>query len=380
MAHLTSAQRTPVSRVDVRPAITVDLRLLGLEFPVHSPALRAYELMKNKVAFTDQSTLAVSFFVPNSNQGLSVRGRILGSPYLFQTVFLDARTGKALRTQTWSNSGIGCDLFPAPDGGFIISHDLDLSLHAPDGTVRTTLALNAKDFPRTPSVVQSPSGNTLFATRYDRQGSHVLRIRANDLHELGWSNIPGYFHGSGSDSHFAYTRYRNPPYAGSMDLFLLDLNGHDSESPEPKRIYATSNPGCDLVSFLDESTMAVSGSCPELIILSMSGDVLYEHRLEKELTGAVISCRDCNVLMTRTYVLHGGNAWLDTFPKAKAKSILILNRKTGNLVELPQSESGKNASSSALSPDGCFLATQTDARLDVYNLCAGEIGAKLHLQ
>src|SRR5580704_7337185 len=164
MALLTSAQRTPVSRFDVRPTITVDLRLLGLEFPEHSPALRAYELMKNKVAFTDQNTLAVSFFVPNNNQGLSVRGRIFGGPYLFQTVFLDARTGKALRTQTWSNSGNGCGLFPSPDGGFIIWHDLDLSLHVPDGTVRTTLALNAEDFPRIPSVVQSPSGNTLFAT------------------------------------------------------------------------------------------------------------------------------------------------------------------------------------------------------------------------
>ena len=114
---------------------------------------------------------------------------------------LEPRSGKVLRTEAWSNSTVWSGLFPTRDGGYVVWHDLELSLHAADGTTLKTLTLDPNEFPRGVSVEQSPSGNTLFAEFADRTGHHILRIRVEDLQMLSWLHLRGYFTGAGSDSY-----------------------------------------------------------------------------------------------------------------------------------------------------------------------------------
>jgi hypothetical protein len=81
-------------------------------------------------------------------QGYRCEGRFLGGWYLFQTTLLEPRSGKVLRTEAWSNSTVWSGLFPTRDGGYVVWHDLELSLHAADGTTLKTLTLDPNEFPR----------------------------------------------------------------------------------------------------------------------------------------------------------------------------------------------------------------------------------------
>jgi hypothetical protein len=319
--------------------------------------------------------LAISLFVRNPHPGLSVRGKALGGPYLFQTLFLDPKSGKTLYTQTWSNSGIGCGLFPTNNGTFVVSHGLELSLHRSDGTPLKSLSLDPKDFPRAVTVKLSPSGNTLFAIRSDQQGEHVLRIRTEDLQILGWLDLPGYFTDAGSDSHFAFLR-QGREFPLSMGVYTLAVLGGDLKPQTPKKIFTTSEE-CSSLTFLDEQTLGVSGQCHDLTILNISGEIIYQRRFEREVTAPIISCRRCDLVVSSASVLRGGAAWLDIFPKAKTHSIILFNRRTRRLLEVPYTNAANYVSSLALSQNGCLLAIQKDSHLDVYQICDSPIGTRL---
>jgi hypothetical protein len=132
---LVGAPGRSAPKDEYRPGLTLDLRQLGYEEPKTFHTQAEYRALHNSAVFLDDDTLAVSLFVRNPHPGLSVRDKVLGGPYLFQTVLLDAKSGKILRTQTWSNSGIGCGLFTANNGNFVVFHGLKLSLHSSDGTL-----------------------------------------------------------------------------------------------------------------------------------------------------------------------------------------------------------------------------------------------------
>jgi hypothetical protein len=369
---LAGAQGNSASKHQYRPALILDLRTLGYEEPKNFHAQAEYQTLHNSAVFLDDDTLAISLFVRNPRPGLSVRGKVLGGSYLFQTFFLDVKSGKTLYTQTWSNSGIGCGLFPASNGTFVVSHGLELSLHSSDGTPLKSLSLDPKDFPRAVTVKLSPSGNTLFAVRSDQQGEHVLRIRTADLQILGWLDLPGYFTDSGSDSQFAFLRQeRELPQ--HMEVYSLVV---DPKAQTPKKIFTTSEE-CSSLTFLDEQTLGVSGQCHDLTILNTSGEVMFQQRFKGEVTGPIIPCGRCDLVVSSAYVLRGASALLDIFPKTKARSIILFNRKTRQLLEVPYTNAAKYVSSLALSRNGCLLAVQKDSLLEVYRICNSPIGAKL---
>ena len=359
------------------PDFVVDLRQFGYQEPNDQQLLWTYQGLKNPTIFVDNETLAVSYFVQNRKPGLSVRGQVLGGTHLFQTLFLESKSGKVLRSQQWSNAGVGRGIFPAADGRFVIWHDLELDLHAPDGTLLKTLAMDPKRFPRGFSIQQSPSGSTLFAVRIDHDGNHVYSIRTADLQEGMALDLPGYFSNAGSDSYFAFLRPRakiNPP----MDLFVYPLAGTVPASSVGKPLF-TSELGCNSVVFLDDETLGVSGQCPDLTLVSTSGEVKYHQRFDGSLTGAITACRSCDLLFFSTYVLSGGSALLDTFPKGKTKGVVLLDRRTGHQVEWRRKTPVKHphVGSAALSPDGCTLAVLNDWHLEAYRICGSSVGKKL---
>jgi hypothetical protein len=365
------------SKPEYRPDLVLDLRQFGYEKPDKFREQAEYQALQNSIVFVDNDTLALSLFVRNPHPGFSVRNKLSGGPYLFQTVFLDAGSGRILHSQTWSNAAIGCGLFPANNGTFVIERGLELSLHGPDGTLLKSLSLSPKDFPRTPSLKQSPSGNTLFAFQSDRTGDHVLRIRTSDLQPLGWLDFAGYFSGAGSDSYFAFVRAvpGSPPSKSDwggppMQLFMHRFDAEDAAHAEPDLIHTTPTPGCTSVVFLDNETLGLSGMCHEFLILNKAGTILYQQRFEREMTSPMLPCRSCDLVAFGTYVLRGGSSWSDTFPKAKGRSIILFNRRTRQVLELPYTMSTGNLSSSkALSPNGCLLALQSDSRIEVFRTC-----------
>jgi hypothetical protein len=365
------------SSEDYPPDSAFDLRQFGYQEPKDRQLMWAYQGLKNSIIFVDNDTLAVSFFVQNRKPGLSVRGQVLGGAHLFQTLYLEWKSGKVLRSQQWSNSGIGRGIFPSENGRFVVWHDLELDLHAPDGKFLKALAMDPKRFPRGFTVEQSPSGRTLFVVRIDHDGNHVYSYRTADLQEGISLDFPGYFSDAGSDSYFAFLRPRakiNPP----MDLFVFRLARKVPASSAEKPVF-TAEPGCNSVVFLDDETLGVSGQCPDLTLVSTSGELQYHRRFEGVLTGAITACRTCDLLFFSTYVLSRGTAFVDIFPKAKSKGVVLLDRKTGQRVEWQRKTSVKHphVGSAALSPDGCALAILNDWHLETYRICGSSIGKKL---
>jgi hypothetical protein len=358
---------------------TQDLRPYGYAEP--SEKQFAYSGLRNSVAFLGNDTLAVSFFSLNPNAGLTTRGKVFGGRYLFQTVFFDAKSGKVLRTQQWSDASIRCRVFPAPNGAFVVWADLELSLHSSDGTRLKTLALDPKDFPRGPWVKSSPSGKTLFAAESDRTGEHVLCIRAEDLRALGWLDLKGCFAYAPSDSLVACVMNGQgilPP----ADILIRSIASSGPESDVWKRIYTTPRPGCDSVTFLDEHTLSVSGFCHELTILSTSGEVLFQRRFEHELTSPVTSCWNCDLVLTGTVVWTHGMPALDIPATTKSQSRIFLNRATRRLIESPfkhvrASAKDTYAASSILSPDGCLYASQFNWGVQMFDVCHSPLGVRL---
>lgn len=374
---LEGARGANMPRDDYRPEFTLDLRTFGYDEPKQRLGSLFYSGLRNALTFTDESTLAISLFVKNPKPGLSIREKTFGGAYLFQTVFWDVKSGKMLRTKQWSNAVVGCGLFPAPSGGFVVWHDLELSLYAPDGALLKTLALDAKSFPRAVSITQSPGGGTLFATRVDQSGNHVLCIRTADLQQIVWLDLPGYFADSGSDSRFAFVRPR-PGILPPMDVFVVGVTAQNLKYKGTKPIFTTSDPGCNSAVFLDEQTLGISGRCPDLTILSTVGDVQYHRRFGGVLTGAITPCRECDLIFFGTYTLTGGSALLDTPPKLKNQSFVLLNRKTHDLVEWRRSIPDRlHFASAALSPDGCFLAIQHNSNVDLYSTCNSPMRTRL---
>ena len=234
-AFAVSAQAASKPPEDFRPGATLDLREFGYAVPKNFQERTALRSLHSLV-FVDNKTLAVSLFVRNPNPGVSVRGKVLGGHYLFRTFFIDPQSGKLLRTETWSNSGIGCDLFPVSNGGFVVRHDLYLSLRASDGTPVKELELGPKDFPSYAYFKSSLSGNTLFAIGSDRQGEHILQIQATDLREVRRLHLDGYASDAFSDSQLVFLRQHRErdlilkggvptfPLQKRLDVFVVRLS------------------------------------------------------------------------------------------------------------------------------------------------------------
>jgi hypothetical protein len=374
-----SIQTWAASEGDFPPQYTVDLRKFGYQEPKERWTRFHIGLTKS-IAFVDANTLAVSLFTPNPKPGLSVRGEVFGGPYIFETVFLDAKSGQVLRTQQWSNFAIGLGIFPAGNGRFVVWHDLDLSLRSPDGSVIKNITLDSKSFPRGASIRESPSGDTLFAVRADREGDHVLVIRTDDLREITWLDFPGYFTDDGSDSSFAFLRaHPGGGFSPPMDLFVLPITGRDPDPAESRKIFTTSSPGCESVKFLDDKTLGVSGRCHDLTVVSTSGEIQYHLRFDRFLVGSIVTCRNCDLLFFSTYTLTGGSVLLDTFPQAKPHSLILFDRKTQHLVEWQGKVPIKHphGGGTALSPDGCTLALQSEWYVETYSICGSALGARL---
>jgi hypothetical protein len=355
---------------DDRPVLVLDLRQFGYQEPNGQRLLWAYQSIRNALTFLDNHTITISSFSKNIEPGLSVRGEKLGGDYVFETVFVNVESGKALRSRHWCNSGVGRGLFVVPNGNLVVWCDLELQLYGADSTLLKVLALNSKKVSRTPNVKQSPSGNTLFVIEADRFGEHVLCVRTTDLETVANLDLPGYFTDAASDSYFAFLRaHPDAGYSPPMDVFIRAISGRDSIAP--KRIFTTGKPGCGSLVFVDDSLLSVSGGCPEVTMLSSSGEIRYRHRFDNVLTGPTTPCRGCDLFLFPTYTQSSGSAFPDKFPSTKTRSLMLLNRKTLDLRDWRGLDRAKQPpiGSLAFSPDGCALALQRGSQLELYRIC-----------
>ena len=378
------------STVSSGPDLTVDLRQFGYAYIPNGRVRFGYYLLWNRLVLLDNGTLAVSFFIADRSASSGTSRKDSGTDYLFETLFLDATSGKFLRAQQWSKASPDCALFPVPGGRFVVRHGLDLTLHGPDGKTIKSATIDPR-FPHWLEVRQSPSWKTLIATSVDAQGEHVLCLSSSDLQEIARFDLHGAT-GSGSDSYIGAVQRaegRESPFVRPVGRTEVAAYGPITGNPEVRRpitVYKTNDPlFSPVVGFLDDQTLALTAG-HTMEILNLSGDLLYVFRAGRALVNGPTPCRDCDLVAFVTAIAKGGRSIFDTFYmpfRATEHQVLILDRKTRNLVEVPSAgwvtkevvEPGL-----ALAPDGCTFAHQADWRLEIYRICGTQIGRQLSFQ
>ena len=261
------------------------------------------------------------------------------------------------------------------------------------------------------SVQQSPSGLTLFVTRRQKDGEHVLCLRSSDLREITKFKL-NYTQATGSDSYFATVvegqgkgnSYVRPEV--DRELFIYGPITQDVESRKLVKVFAMTRPAWDLetrqslisrdlptkdrafwssfnVRSIDNDTVALTIGA-QLKLLNLSGDTTYNFQARHGWVTAVTSCRGCDILAFLTYTIRGGLQLFDAaaiFPsREQEREIMLLNRRTHDTVEIPLARPIATVSALALSADGCALAHQADWELEVYRVCGEGIGRQLGLE
>jgi len=373
-----------------RPDLTVDLRQFGYDYIKDGRLRVGYYWLRNRVVLLDSETLAVSFFIENRNAAAATSPSRSSGDYRFETVFLDARSGQSLRAQEWSNASFDSGLFPVPGGRFVIWHGLDLTLYASDGHTIKSSTIDPR-LSHLLEVRQSPSGNTLIASSLDRLGEHLLCLSSTDLREIARFDLHGAKR-SGSDSYVVAvqsaqaqeTRYVKP--IGPTEVVAYGPITGDVRTRKLITVYKTNDRlFSPVIGFLDDHTLAFSGG-DRLEIMSLSGGVLYVYKADRGQVRGITPCRDCDLVAFVTTIAKGGLSLLDDtiYKPAKVREvkIVILNRSTRNVVELPSAGStttnpGGVEPGLALAPDGCTLAHQADWRVEIYHICGSELGRQL---
>ena len=82
--------------------------------------------------FSDEDTLAVSYFVENAHPGFSRRNGAPSGHVLFRSAFVDARTGSVSAQRTWSNAGYWNAFLPMENGSFFVQANDWVSVYSRD--------------------------------------------------------------------------------------------------------------------------------------------------------------------------------------------------------------------------------------------------------
>ena len=346
----------------ITPKITVDLRPLGYTVPTIERYIRALDFLDNAVAFLDEDTLAVSYFVKNDHPGFSRRDGAPSGHVFFRSAFVDARTGSISAQRTWSNAGYWNAFLPMENGFFIQANDW-ISLYSPDLHLLIKRRLvYAGD--RLPRFAVSPSGLTLYSFQ-DWQPlstrSWITQIALLDpaTLELKQAQItPMHSDETVSD--------RQVVYRVNPTQLILESYSPESSSGTVKTPPRDSDLGkllrdsrCTSMAFVSNSVLAIGGACSHLILLGTHGlfsDGLMAdvHFKDRTVEGDFHSSRDGNRL---AFILYGR----DDRSKQRAFEVDVYDigeRKVVFQSEISPSPRIKIAI--ALSPKGSQLAVVSD--------------------
>jgi hypothetical protein len=357
----------------VQPILSLDLRTLGYLRPTAERDFRAYDFLRDSVAFLDDGILAVSFYYKNDRPGLSRRDGTPGSEVVFHSVLLDPITGSVRGQRTWGNAGNWNALLPLENGSFLIQDDVWLKIYS--GEVKEIASKRLEVLgDLLPRFSVSPSGHSLyeFQDLYDVHRGWLTRIDLLDQTTLltkQFKVTPGHQYETVSDNQVVYL-----PTAlkGALHLFVYRID----DSPPVKRpelfdqnsstAKLLSKSGCESATFINNAVLVISGGCPSLMLIRSGEEVAEidspEYRIGREIRPSSDGQR---FAFSRTRMKERPSrityAELCVYDLAARRIVF-----TTAVSPLPQ-----HKFAFAISPDGSLLALQTDGLLRVWRLGAG---------
>jgi hypothetical protein len=161
----------------------VDLHSLGYPSDSSQLQLRRRPEEFNTVDFVSENEV-VATFLTQEPIGLQRRDDPnRARPYLLHALFLDAATGKLLKSLEWPLDNPVSGIFPRYDGSFLFLSTQRLVLYSPNWTVVKELPfsqlLNGEAY--FAGLAESPSGKVLVIRFHQNNSTHCIRILTETL-------------------------------------------------------------------------------------------------------------------------------------------------------------------------------------------------------
>ena len=356
-------------------AVSIDLRAFGYAVPTEQKDIRAYDFMKNPIAFLDDGTLAISFLQKNDHPGLSKRDGTPGGRFLFHSILLNPATGDELGQRTWGNAGYWNSLLPLQNGRFFVQSNEWIMVYSKDlhEIIRTQVEVSGDILPR---FSVSPSGRSLydFMDSYDVQRGWLTTINLLDALTLKPKQsklTPGHADEAVSDSQVVYS-VSNP-----RNKLLLLVYNVDGSTPSwgptllkkrDRLAGLLSQSGCNSEAFVDNAVLAVTGDCPLLALVQSGKKIALLHSPRGSRFGGDIqpSRHQRRFAFARSQISSSGRSSSVTGIEV---AVYDLDRQMEIAAE-KISVVPKLKFAFALSPDGSLLAVETDNLLRVWRLPA----------
>lgn len=161
----------------------VDLHSLGYPSDSSQLQLRRRPEEFNTVDFVSENEIVATFLTQEST-GLQRRDDPnRARPYLLHTLFLDAATGRLLKSLEWPLDNPVAGIFPRYDGSFLFLSTQRLVLYSPNWTVIKELPfsqlLNGEAY--FSGIAESPSGKVLMIRFHQNNSTHCIRVLTENL-------------------------------------------------------------------------------------------------------------------------------------------------------------------------------------------------------
>jgi len=360
-----------VSADDHVPVLSVDLRTVGYLPPVAERDLRYYTFLRGAITFLDEHALAVSFFKNNEHPGLSRRDGTPGSAVVFHTVFLDPASGRVRDQRTWGNAAHSSTLQAFHDGSFFVQDGEWVRLYSSELQEGLKKKMDVPgDIP--PRFTVSPSGRALyeFQEAFDAKRGWLTRVDVLDplsLVSKKFKVTPGHRDDTVSDTQVVYWLAA----AVEAPLRLFVYNADDSAPTKSPRLFGQTSSSaidiaesrCNSASFVSNSVLAVTGDCSRLILTGAGGKIADLYAPEYRFGGEIQPSRD-----GRRFAFARAKA-KDSPTHVRNMDLCVYDLMDKRIIfSLPISPLPLHKLAFALSPDGSFLAAQTDNLLYVWHL------------
>ena len=192
----------------------------------------------------------------------------MGSPVLFHTAVLNAQNGQLYKQRSWGNAGNWQVFLPLQNSRFFVQDGDQIAVYSKDLEEITTarIHLTGDLYPR---FAVSPSGETLFSfsDSYDRKNGWLTRIDIIDAGHLTskpWTFTVGHRFEAVSDARVIFALALQP--SAPLHLFVQRIDQpapsetRELFAPQQDTAKAIAGSGCDSVTFVSDSVLAISGN------------------------------------------------------------------------------------------------------------------------
>jgi hypothetical protein len=167
-----------------RPLWRVNLQSLGYPSDNSQFQLRRGLDKFNTVDFLSESVVAATFRTREAGPALQRRDDPnRARPYKLHTIFIEAPSGKVLKTMDWPLDNTVGGIFPRSDGSFLFFSTDHIVLYSADWTIVKELSLPQLQGSASAlgGIAQSPSGKSLVVQFRRGTSTLCLRIRTDTL-------------------------------------------------------------------------------------------------------------------------------------------------------------------------------------------------------